>query len=838
LNSDRDTAASGAAFESSSGKQQQTGSSLDAEAELVRARLEMAGLHTEIADKRTQIEHMRFELAASQALLLRKEQLLESITQSLGWRLLSRYGPIKHAYVLPALRWLKSLVRPGEYVPADSGVRYRDWVRLCESYRYNPERAERRMAEFKYRPVISIVVPTYNTSPEYLRKAVESVLRQYYPHWEMCIADDSSTDPAVRDILRQYADEDARIKVALCERNSGIAAASNRALEMASGDFVGFLDHDDELAPDALFEVAATLQRFDADLIYSDEDKLDTDGARSDAFLKPAWSPDLLLSTMYTCHFSVYRTEILRRIGGFREGYEGSQDYDLVLRFTEQTDRIAHIPKILYHWRKAPGSSAANPGAKPYAYGSAGRALSDAVRRRQLDAAVIPEPASGHFRVKRAITKPGKVSIVIPTRDALGLLSRCITSIEKLTGYKDYEIIIVDNGSRKHSTLDYLSNTAHRVIREPGPFNFSLLNNAAAKVAQGDYLLLLNNDTEVISPEWLTSMVEHAQRPEVGAVGAKLLFSDGRIQHAGVILGIGGVAGHSHRLLGGKEERTYFNFPNMVREYGAVTGACLMIRRDLYNQIGGLDEANLAVTFNDVDLCLRLRKKGFLIVYTPYALLYHHESATRGKRVAEREISYMIRQWGEEILSDPYYNPNLSFYYEDFSIDWGRPEAIVRSYEHDHPNEAIPLPQNGNTVGQSIFSTQDDLCAIAVKFRKKHLKLGGKVTLHLRATAQDGPELALSTASTSLIPVNDYYMFCFDPIEGSAGRKFYFYLEFDGLGTSGLTVYKSTKDNPVVGPHYEDHQPAAGALCFRVFFHQQFRCIQPISRKLANLNSA
>ncbi|HEY6333525.1 MAG TPA: glycosyltransferase family 2 protein, partial [Blastocatellia bacterium] len=504
---------------------------------------------------------------------------------------------------------------------------------MCEAYRYKPERAASEIAAFQYRPVVGIVMPTFETPRQWLVKAIESVCAQYYPYWELCICDDASSQPEVAEILDQYSRKDSRIRVLMSKTRRGIAETSNAALRLATGEFAGFLDHDDELTPDALFEVVRTLQVVEGDLIYSDEDKIDFNGDRCDPFAKPAWSPDLFLSTNYLCHFSVYRRAILEKIGGLRAGVEGSQDYDLALRFIEHTDRVVHIPKILYHWRKVSGSAAAAVGAKPYAYESAAKALGEAIRRRGIAGEIVPDKMPGYYRVKRRVLQRTKVSIIIPSRDRLNLLGRCIDSIETKTDYGDYEIIIVDNGSRQPDTLRYLSDTSHKVIRDDSPFNFSKLNNIAAAAASGEYLLMLNNDTEVISPEWISAMVEQAERPEVGAVGGKLLYPGGTVQHAGVILGIGGVASHSHRGSVGQPGSCYFNFPNIIGDYSAVTAACLMIRKELFTRIGGFNERSLAVSFNDVDLCLRLRRLGLLVVFTPYALLYHHESASRSKRV-------------------------------------------------------------------------------------------------------------------------------------------------------------------------------------------------------------
>ena len=587
-----------------------------------------------------------------------------------------RYGPIKYNHVLPAFRSIKQLIKPGPRDGARDKSLYRLWAHRSEQVRYNRERAVLNIARFAYKPTISIILPVYDTREEFLRGCLDSVRNQYYADWELCVCDDASPAPHVRRILNEYSAGDERIKVVFSDRNGGIAEASNAALKLASGEFIGLLDHDDLLTPDALYEIAATLQEIDADLIYSDEDRLDANGGRADPAFKPAWSPDLLLSCMYLAHFCVYRKSIIDAVGGFRKGFDGSQDYDLALRFTEKTDRIAHIPKILYHWRKVPSSASAASGAQSSVIDAGKRALTDALRRRAIEGSAESARYFGFYRVRRKIDNAAKVSIIIPTRDGLKHLRRCINSIESKTDYENYEVIIADNGSRDAGTLDYLKRSPHRVFRYDEPFNFSRLNNLCAREAGGELILFLNDDTEVISDDWLRALVEHAARPEVGAVGAKLLYRDARIQHAGIILGVRGAAGHAHRYVDGFNGSGYLNYPNVIRNYSAVTAACLMTRRDLFVEAGGFDEDHLAVSYNDVDFCLRLRARGYLVVFTPYALLYHHESATRGlNRYPEAEAALRAR-WRSDLASDYYYNPNLASDREDFSFDYSKPESL------------------------------------------------------------------------------------------------------------------------------------------------------------------
>jgi len=526
---------------------------------------------------------------------------------------------------------------------------------------------------------------------------------------------------------------------------------------------------------------------------------------------------------MYTCHFSVYRKEIVDRIGGLREGFDGSQDYDLALRFTEQTSRIVHIPKILYHWRKIEGSAAASYQAKPYAYEAAGKALNEAMRRRKIQAEVVPQPTFGFFRVKRRIVKPGLVSIIIPTRDRVDLLKRCVDSIEERTDYDDYEIVIVDNGSKRSETADYLRRCGHRVIRDDNPFNFSGLNNLGAANSQGDYLLLLNNDTEVISTEWLSALLEQAQRPEVGAVGARLLYPDGSIQHAGVVLGIGGVAAHSHLGCSG-DEGGYFNFPNIIRNYSAVTGACLMTRRDLYDEIGGMNDMDLAESFNDVDYCLRLRKKGYLVVYTPFSILYHHESASRSKVVNDRENTYMLDKWGPGISRDPYYSPSLTRTAEDFSFDFYRPEGFVRVYCQELSEETVGRLVGGKTIGQYFYPGNEAISGIAVRFGLYNRKSTGRLRMHLRESHKSDVDIATAEVEANRLADNEYSLFTLDQVKAQPNKMLYFFIELvEGTADAGPAIWRSSIDNSVIGPYYLNHRPRRGSLSFSVYSEISYR---------------
>ncbi|MBI3584166.1 MAG: glycosyltransferase [Nitrospinae bacterium] len=551
---------------------------------------------------------------------------------------------------------------------------YEQWIKKHSMTLKDIKKVQKKVVRFKYKPTISIIMPVYNVEKIWLEKAIDSVLNQMYLNWELCIADDCSTKSHVKEVLESYKNKDSRIKIKYLLQNQGISLTSNEAISLANGEFIGLLDNDDELAPNALYEVVNLLQGHpDADMIYSDEDKITPEGKRYNPFFKPDWSPDLFLSQMYSCHFGVYRKKIIDEIGRFREEFDGSQDYDLVLRLTEKTNNIFHIPKILYHWRVIKGSTAAEYTAKASDNASL-KALTDALRRRSIKGSVEKGTYNSLFRVKREILTNPRVSIIIPTKDQVELLKDCVESILNKTDYQNYEIAIVENNSIQKNTMEYLNKLAIenkniKVLNYTRQFNFSAINNYAVSKVDSEIVLFLNNDMEVKSSEWLSAMVEHVQREDVGAVGSKLLFPNDSIQHAGVILGIGSVAGHAFKGLQSNINQSYFGHADAIRNYSAVTGACLMVRKKVFEEIGGFDELNLPIAFNDIDLCLRLRERGYLIIYTPYAVLYHYESASRGYRIdPDPEADYMIKRWKHILYTDPYYNVNLTLYREDFSI--------------------------------------------------------------------------------------------------------------------------------------------------------------------------
>lgn len=557
-----------------------------------------------------------------------------------------------------------------------ASISYEDWIAQFDTATARDRAAARyHLRLLRKQPLISVILPVYNPDLEILATAIESVEQQLYEHWELCIADDASTDPSVRPFLEEKARGDARIRVTFREKNGHISACSNSALELATGEWCALLDQDDAFAENALALVACEIERHpEAGLIYSDEDKIDSGGVRSNPFFKPDWNPELFLGQNYINHLGVYRTEILRAVGGFREGFEGSQDYDLALRCLERLEpaQVRHIPRILYHWRAVAGSLAAVADAKPYAKEAARRAIGDHLRRMKIAGSVepCPENVESH-RVVYPVPAPSpKVSIIIPMRDRVDLIERCIASIREQTDYPSIEFVIVDNGSIEMPTLEFLRKMEHemaaQIVHDGGSFNFSRLINRGAAAARGEVLAFLNNDIEASERGWLREMVSQVMRAGVGAVGARLWYPDGTLQHGGVILGLGGVASHAFPRVP-RGHPGYFNRLFLQQNCSAVTGACMLVRKEIFEEFNGFDEVNLGISFNDMDFCLRLRAAGFQNVWTPYANLIHHESASRGHQRAPeeqaqfvREASYMQHQWGPQLLFDPFYNPNLS----------------------------------------------------------------------------------------------------------------------------------------------------------------------------------
>ena len=584
----------------------------------------------------------------------------------------------------PASRWEARHRIVSRYMEVRLGEKsYPNWIETFESEHRSAAELAWERRSWRCTPTISVVLPVYNTSESFLRAAIDSVVEQTYPNWELCVADDCSSDPHVRTVLREYAERDPRIRVVYRETNGHISEASNSALSLATGDWVALLDHDDRLHPHALhFAAEAIAANPHVSLIYSDEDKIDENNNRYEPYFKCDYNYELLLAHNMICHLTIVRRSLMDEIGGFRRGFEGAQDYDLALRAIDKvgSDQVLHLPRVLYHWRAHRGSTASSSDAKPYAAEAARRAIAEHLRRRGVIGTVVAAPEGrGLQRVRYALPDPApKVSIVICTRDRADLLAPCVDSIVGRSTYSTYEVVIVDNGSTEDATFrlfDRLPPERFRVLRDESVFNFSALNNRAVQATNGEYICLLNNDIEIVTADWIEEMLSFSMQPDVGAVGARLWYPGGGLQHAGVILGLGGIARHIHRNLK-RGELGYFGRAALHQSFSAVTGAALMIKKSIYLQVGGLDE-QFEVTFNDIDFCLRVREAGYRNVWTPYAEMIHHESATRGLETtpqktaqAERESLLMASRWGDLLDKDPAYSLNLSIETEDLRIAW------------------------------------------------------------------------------------------------------------------------------------------------------------------------
>jgi GT2 family glycosyltransferase len=618
--------------------------------------------------------------AAACARLWRDKALWQDVRASALGRMRDECSPALFEETVAALMGAVPRRDAGTRVPAPRT--YGDWVRSYDTLTAADRAAIRlRIGAMARRPQLSVLVPVYNTPEPWLRRCIQSVLDQLYPDWELCLVDDASPQPQVAKILAEYAARDRRVRVMRHATNGGIAAATQTALEMAGGEFVALLDHDDELSDHALYMIAEALNESpDLAMIYSDEDKIDTRGTRFDPWFKTDWNPDLMLSQNVVVHLAAYRRSTLIEAGGFRTGFEGSQDYDTALRVAGRIElsRIKHLPFILYHWRAIEGSVALATGEKTYPYEAAVRAIADHLRRTGRDAMVSREPHAGYYRVKWPLpTEPPRVTLVVPTRDRADLLRIAIESILAKTDYANFDLLVIDNASTAPDATAYLADLATRknvrVLRYDAPYSFAALNNWAVRQTDSPLIAFVNNDVEITSPGWLAELVSHALRPDVGAVGAKLYYPNGTIQHAGIVVGIGGLAGHPHVGLP-RGELGYFGRAAVTQNFSAVTAACMVVRRDVFADVGGFDEQNFAVAFNDVDLCLRLRRAGYSIVWTPYAELIHHESASLGSAQGgdraeqfERECRNLRARWAGTMLHDPFYNPNLTITGGDFA---------------------------------------------------------------------------------------------------------------------------------------------------------------------------
>ena len=593
----------------------------------------------------------------------------------------------------PVKRYLRTLVaqrKTGSVVPwhvpaffdiADTKA-YQSWIQRNDTRTEDDfKRMQHEIGAFLHQPLVSILMPVYNVDSKWLILAIDSVRDQVYENWELCISDDASPNPDIRSVLEKYMQLDERIKVVFRERNGHISENSNSALALASGEWLALMDHDDVLPNHALYEVVKAIHKSpDAALIYSDEDKIDEKGRRFMPHFKSDFNLDLLYGQNYISHLGVYRTDIAKAIGGFRKGLEGSQDYDFLLRYLLKIDpsQIIHIPKVLYHWRAIEGSTALSSGEKSYTTEAGVKALQNYFAQLHADVSVGRGKADNLYRVQWNLTYEPLVSLIIPTKNGYEVTKQAIDSILNKTTYAHYEILLVDNNSDDPKALAYFDELSQHekitVLRYPHPFNYSAINNFAVQHARGEVLGLINNDVEVIDGGWLTEMVSQAMRPDIGCVGAMLYYPNDTIQHAGVVIGINGVAAHSHKHYP-KSHPGYFSRLFVAQDLLAVTAACLLLRKTTFDEVGGLNERDLTVAFNDVDLCLKVHKAGYRNLWTPYAELYHHESISRGRednpeKIArfKREVDYMLNTWHTNTLFDPYYNPNLTIEREDFSI--------------------------------------------------------------------------------------------------------------------------------------------------------------------------
>ena len=555
-------------------------------------------------------------------------------------------------------------------------VEYQEWY---EKHKPSEEElARQRKKKWKDPVVISVLVPAYRTPEVFLKQMMESVLLQTYPYLELCIADGSGTDDSVEKVVKEYQKKDPRVRYRRLEKNEGIAGNTNAAIEMASGEYLALFDHDDLLSPNALFEVASAIEKEKADVIYTDEDKVTSDlKEHFQPHFKPDFNPDLLCANNYICHLFVVKRSLALELGGQDPAYDGAQDYDFIFRCTENAEKIVHVAKILYHWRVHQASTADNPSSKLYAFDAGKRAIEAHLARTGAKAEVSHTKDLGFYRVKYQVQGEPLVSIVIPNKDEKETLKKCLESIWQKTSYSNYEIILVENNSTTQEIREYYKELDGkervRVVYWDKEFNYSAINNFGISHAKGAYILCLNNDITVISPDWLEELLANCQRPEVGIVGARLYYPDNTIQHAGIVLGMGGCAGSLFVGLA-RSRGGYLHKAALQQDLSAVTAACFMVKKEVFEKVGGFEE-KLAVAFNDVDFCLKVRHAGYLVVYDPYAELYHHESKTRGyenteakKRRFQEEIEYMRCHWMPDILRDPYYNENLSLKASDYSL--------------------------------------------------------------------------------------------------------------------------------------------------------------------------
>ena len=641
------------------------------------------------------IQNLQKETAALQTAVASLQGSIDAIQSSFFWRIMNparkltglvKRGLKKHPKLMRGAKGVKSLLTagPGATLRKIRVLHHRPAGRRKLNRQCTLKKKERQFQEatvFPRKVTFSILVPLYNTPMAFLQAMIRSVQEQTYRDWELCLADGSDESHAgVGEFCRSAAEKDPRIRYRKLAENLGISGNTNACVDMATGEYIALFDHDDLLHPAALYEVMTAICERNADFIYTDENTFhDTPKDAYQPHFKPDFAPDTLRANNYICHFTVFRKDLLEKAGGaFRPAFDGSQDFDLVLRLTEQAKHIVHIPKILYYWRAHKGSVAESVSAKPYVVDAAKRAIAEHLQRVGLEGEVLDSAVPSMYRLKYRIQGEPLISILIPNMDHADDLRRCVDSIRNLSTYPNYEIVIIENNSTQEATYDCYrelkADPRIRVVEWDGPFNFSAINNFGFRAAKGDHILLLNNDTEVISPDWLQEMLMYAQRPDVGAVGAKLYYPDHTIQHAGLGIGLLTLAGHYHRHFDGNHPG-YMGRLIYAQDLSGVTAACMMIPRRVYEEMKGLDES-FEVAFNDVDLCMRIRKAGYLIVFTPFAELWHYESKSRGEDVAPEkrarfvdEVTRFQKRWAAELAAgDPYFNPNFDPDREDFSV--------------------------------------------------------------------------------------------------------------------------------------------------------------------------
>ena len=583
----------------------------------------------------------------------------------LAWR--------EHHFLIPIALWkkyFKALKEKFKNTPGNS-IFYNPF-NVCEYNMWLKENEKFNKAKkLDYKPLISVVIPVYNIGKILLKECLDSILVQTYKNFEICLADDCSTNKETIETLKEYEKKNKKIRVVYRTENGHISKATNSAINIAKGDFIAFMDDDDVLSPHAFYEVVNALNKNKKlDLIYSDEDKINTNGLRCDPHFKPDWSPDTMLSMNYISHLTVVRKELVDSVGGLAVGFEGAQDYDLYLKITEKTNNIYHIPKILYHWRMVEGSTSMSADSKSYAKDNGRRALESALKRRKLDGSVIKDDVSGYYQIKYNLKKEPLISIIIPTKDYATTLDVCLKSLYKKTTYKNFEVIVVNNNSVENETFKLFEKYKKQysnfsVIEANFEFNYSKINNMAVKKAKGEFICLLNNDTEIITPEWLDILVGYASQEHVGTVGPKLFYPDNTVQHAGVIMGLGGVASHAYIGAGRKDPGMYGRL-RVPYNYACVTAACLVVSKSKYLEVGGLEE-RLKVAYNDVDFNLKLLNRGYYNVFVPQVELYHYESKSRGLDNTSKKLKrfnieqdFMYNKWPKIIKSDPFYNDNFS----------------------------------------------------------------------------------------------------------------------------------------------------------------------------------